>query len=82
MPKGTLESQNYEWEIVENEDLINQHILLFRNKSGQVDALVLSTSDLYKVNEVNGSTNIMNSYLSDAQYGELFNYDCSYGHIE
>lgn len=24
----------------------------------------------------------MNSYLSDAQSGELFNYDCSYGHIE
>ena len=82
LPKGFLESQNYEWDIVENEDLINQHILLFRSKSGQVDALVLSTSDLYKVNEVNGSTNIMNSYLSDAQSGELFNYNCSYGHIE
>lgn len=81
-PRGTLESQNYEWEIVENDDLISQHILLFKHKSGQVDALVLSTSDLYKVNKVNDSTNIMNNYISDTESGELFNYDCSYGHIE
>lgn len=81
-PRGSLESQNYEWEIVENEDLINQHILLFKHKSGQVDALVLSTSDLYKVNKVNDNVNIMNNYISDTESGELFNYDCSYGHIE
>ena len=81
-PRGTLESQNYEWEIVENDDLINQHILLFKHTSGQVDALVLSASDLYKINKVDGNTNIMNNYLSDAQAGELINYDCSYGHIE
>ncbi len=73
----------YEWNIIDNEVLRNAHILLFQNSKGQIDVVSLANYNLYEVNKhrSNGS-NIMNSYIMDNQSGDLFNYDCSFGHME
>lgn len=73
----------YEWNIIDNEALRNAHILLFQNSKGQIDVVSLANYNLYEVNKhrSNGS-NIMNSYIMDNQSGNLYNYDCSFGHME
>lgn len=73
----------YEWNIIDNEALRNAHILLFKNSKGQIDVVSLANYNLYEVNKhrSNGS-NIMNSYIMDNQSGNLYNYDCSFGHME
>lgn len=73
----------YEWNIIDNEALRNAHILLFKNSKGQIDVVSLANYNLYEVNKhrSNGS-NIMNSYIMDNQSGDLYNYDCSFGHME
>lgn len=71
----------YEWEIIDNQELRDNHILLFKNSKGQIDVVTLTTNNLYEVNKKGNNTNILNSYISDSYSGNLYNYNASFGHI-
>lgn len=74
----------YDWELISDDTLLESNILLFKNRSGVVDVVVLSNFDLNSQANFKGQKNIMGSYFSDMDplLQEAFNYDSSYGNIE
>ena len=74
----------FDWQLVQNKQLADQHILLFQNKrTKQLDVITLSMCNLFEKNKGKGNnTNILNSYLFDTQAGTLFNCKNYFGNIE
>lgn len=72
----------FDWQFIENQQLADQHILLFQNKkTKQLDVITLSMCNLYEKNIGKGE-NILNNYLYDTQAGDLFKCKNYFGNIE
>lgn len=76
---------NYEWEIVDNPDIVDCNVIIFKNSNDQIDIVSLSELNLKKLNTYNGKKNILNYHLDDInartnQGHKLL--DATYGNIE
>jgi hypothetical protein len=76
---------NYEWEIVDNPDIVDCNVIMFKNSNDQIDIVSLSELNLKKLNTYNGKKNILNYHLDDInartnQGHKLL--DATYGNIE
>ena len=77
---------NYKWELVENDDINNFNILLFKNvETGQIDVVSLTSLDIDKKYKLNRRENIAGFHVTDVdavdnQGKSLLN--STYGNIE
>lgn len=75
---------DYVWEIVENDILLSQNIILFRNTiTGTLDVVVTSPYDLEKKRTFNSWSNILGEYMSDIKARNVGGMiSATYGNIE
>lgn len=76
--------KDFEWELISNDTLLDANILLFRNKSDQVDVVCLSNFNLKAQLSFNGQQNIMGSYVTDSSKDTrgLINFRANFANIE
>lgn len=76
--------KEYEWDLISNDTLLDANILLFKNRSDQIDIVCLSNYNLRALAKFNNQLNIMGSYIKDASPSTrgLINYHSNYANIE
>lgn len=76
--------KEYEWDLISNDTLLDANILLFKNRSDQIDIVCLSNYNLRALAKFNDQLNIMGSYIKDASSSTrgLINYHSNYANIE
>ena len=62
---------NFEWELLKNNELLAYNILLFKNKSGQIDIINLTDLNLDSKIKLRKGSNIAGSYLTDINANQL-----------
>ena len=76
--------KEYEWDLISNDTLLDANILIFKNRSDQIDIVCLSNYNLRALAKFNNQLNIMGSYIKDASPSTrgLINYHSNYANIE